>query len=69
MRDIDSLLYSLSKSKFRSSFHLNKKLKEYVNDKGLEKWLKIPKGRELTDEEVSYIVKLLMTWIKNEINL
>ena len=115
---ISKKISSLSKSKFRSSFHLNKKLKEYVNDKGLEKieehandfinsrlrpsfiendgkqtpmkghpifiaqhacgcccrgclekWLKISKGRELTDEEVSYIVKLLMTWIKNEINL
>lgn len=33
----DNILYKLSKSKFRSSFHLNKKLKEYVNDKGLDK--------------------------------
>lgn len=33
----DNILYKLSKSKFRSSFHLNKQLKEYVNDKGLDK--------------------------------
>lgn len=27
----------LSKSKFRSSFHLNHKMKEYVNKNGIEK--------------------------------
>ena len=112
-----NILDRLSMSKFRSSFHLSKKLKEYVTDKGLEKieehaydfintrlkpsaiendgkqtpmrghpvfiaqhacacccrgclekWHKIPKGRELTKEEVDYIVRLLMLWIKNEIN-
>ena len=31
------ILDSLSKSKFRSSFHLNKKMKEYVLDKGIDK--------------------------------
>ena len=31
MKDI---LYKLSKSKFRSSFHLNQKMKEYVKEKG-----------------------------------
>ena len=118
MRDIDSILKSLSMSKFRSSFHLRKYMREYVNEKGidkieehaydfinkrlkpsvipndgkqtpmkghpvfiaqhacgcccrgcLEKWHKIPKGKELTNEEIDYIVNLLMTWIKNEINL
>ena len=34
---MEEILYKLSKSKFRSSFHLNKKLKEYVNEKGIEK--------------------------------
>jgi exodeoxyribonuclease V alpha subunit len=34
---IKNKLYSLSKSKFRSSFHLNNKMKEYVNNKGLDK--------------------------------
>ena len=34
---MDEILYRLSKSKFRNSFHLNNKLKEYVNEKGMEK--------------------------------
>ena len=37
MKKIDKLLDSLSKTKFRGSFHLNDKMKEYVKDKGLEK--------------------------------
>ena len=36
-KDIDSLLDSLSKSKFRGSFHLNKNMKDYVNLKGIKK--------------------------------
>ena len=32
---INNKLTILSKSKFRSSFHLNKKLKEYINKNGL----------------------------------
>ena len=111
----ENILYKLSKSKFRSSFHLNNKMKEYVNEKGiktieehaydfinkrlrpkyiendgkqtpmkghpvflaqhacacccrscLEKWYKISKNKELTDEEVNYIVNLLMEWIKRQ---
>ena len=110
---MEEILYKLSLSKFRSSFHLNKKLKEYVEEKGLdkieehaydfinkrlkpsiikndgkqtpmkghpvfiaqhacacccrgclEKWHHIEKGKELTPQEVTYIVKLLMEWIK-----
>ena len=34
---MEEILYRLSKSKFRSSFHLNKKMKEYVNEKGIDK--------------------------------
>ena len=34
MNDIDTLLYKLSKSKFRSSFHLKQKEKDYYNLKG-----------------------------------
>lgn len=34
----------------------------------LEKWHHIPKGVELTDEQVSYIVGLLMEWIRREYN-
>ncbi|MBR3117526.1 MAG: DUF4186 domain-containing protein [Bacilli bacterium] len=109
------ILDRLSKSKFRSSFHLNKKMKEYVLDKGLDKieehaydfintrlkpeiipndgkqtpmkghpvfigqhatatccrgclykWHKIPKGVELTNDQVDYIVKVIIEWIKRE---
>lgn len=113
---IKSKLDSLSKSKFRSSFHLNNKLKNYVKEKGLEKiksdtydiiikrlapkdipndgkqtpmkqvhptfiaqhacgcccrsclykWHHIEKERELTINEINYIVCLLITWIKSE---
>lgn len=31
------MLNKLSKSKFRSSFHLNKKMKQYISEKGLDK--------------------------------
>ena len=112
-------LYSLSKSKFRSSFHLNQKMIDYTKEKGLdkitsdaydlinkrlapeyikndgkqtpmrqvhpvfiaqhacacccrgclEKWHHIPKGRELTKEEIDYIVILLTEWIKRECKL
>ena len=105
-KDLDYLFQNLSKSKFRSSFHLRKYMIDYINEKGLvkirehaydfinkkirpaypkndgrqtamrghpvfiaqhatgtccrgclEKWHHIPKGRELTDEEVDYIVR------------
>ena len=110
-----NILDSLSKSKFRSSFHLNKKMKEYVLEKGLdkieehaydfinkrlkpeiiandgkqtpmkghpvfiaehatatccrgclEKWHRIPKGVELTNNQVDYVVSIIMEWIKRE---
>ncbi len=113
MKSIDEMLYSLSKSKFRSRFHL--KDKEYVKNKGLKvierhayellktrlapavipndgkqtpmrghpvflaehatatccrnclfKWYKIPKGRALTEQELDYIVSIIMAWIKKE---
>ncbi len=116
MQDINKLLDSLSHSKFRGSFHLNNKMKEYVNTHGyekiekdayelitkriapknplndgkqtpmkqvhpvfiaehatgtccrscLERIHKIPKNKELTSEEIDYIVKVIMTWIKRE---
>lgn len=117
MNNIDEMLYKLSLSKFRNSFHLRKYMIDYINDKGmdtiekhaydfinnrlkprnipndgkqtpmkghpifiaqhacacccrgcLEKWHKIPKDKELTDEEVTYIVSLLMKWVKQEYN-
>ena len=36
MDSIEQKLYSLSKSKFRSSFHLRKYMIEYINEKGLD---------------------------------
>ena len=36
-QDINTLLDSLAKAKFRGSFHLNKKMKDYVKEKGMEK--------------------------------
>ena len=37
MKNIDYLLDSLNNTKFRGSFHLNNKMKEYVTSKGYEK--------------------------------
>lgn len=118
MRDINKLLDSLAKSKFRGSFHLNNNMKAYCKEKGLDKIRTdaydlitkrlapaypkndgkqtpmranshpvflaqhacgcccrsclerihhIPKGRELTKEEIDYIINVLMTWIEREI--
>ena len=115
--DINKLLDSLSESKFRGSFHLNKKMCLYVGDKGIDKIAgdaydiinkrlapayiendgkqtpmrqvhpvfiaqhatgtccrnclmkihHIPKGRDLTDKEVRYIVNVIMIWIQREL--
>ena len=113
----NEILDKLSKSKFRSSFHLRKYMIDYINEKGfdkirehaydfikqriapenilndgkqtpmkghpvfiaqhacacccrscLEKWHHIPKNRELSNDEVEYIVNLIMEWIKREID-
>lgn len=113
---IENLLLSLSRTKFRGSFHLNNKMKEYVREKGidkiksdaydlikkriapqvikndgkqtpmkqvhpvfiaqhatgaccrgcLERIHNIEKNRVLNAEEIDYIVKVIMMWIKNE---
>ena len=112
---INRILESLSKSKFRSSFYLKNKDKEYVKEKGIEtiekhtrdfiekrlapkeikndgkqtpmrghptfiaqhatacccrgclnKWHKIPKNIELSKEQKDYIVEVIMTWIKRQ---
>ena len=112
---INRVLESLSKSKFRSSFYLKTKDKEYVREKGIEtiekhtrdfiekrlapkeikndgkqtpmrghpvfiaqhatacccrgclnKWHKIPKNVELSKEQKDYIVEVIMTWIKRQ---
>lgn len=112
---IEKVLDNLSKSKFRSSFHLRKYMISYIDKIGidkvrehaydfinnrlapeiilndgkqtpmkghpvfiaqhacacccrscLEKWHHIPKGRKLSDNEIDYIVDLLMEWINRE---
>ncbi len=117
MRNKEEILYKLSLSKFRSSFHLKKTDIEYINKKGmpiikehahdfinkrlkdpskvndgkqtpmkghpvfiaqhatatccrgcLEKWHHIPKDKILTEEEVSYIVDIILSWITKEYN-
>lgn len=116
MDNIQNKLYSLSKSKFRSSFHLKENDKKYIYDKGLQtieshaydfinkriapmvipndgkqtpmkghpvfiaqhatatccrsclyKWHHIPKNIQLTEEEINYIVKIIMDWITLEL--
>ncbi len=34
----------------------------------LYKWHKIPKGKKLNDEEIEYIVNIIMTWIERQMN-
>lgn len=117
--NINKLLYSLSKTKFRGSFHLNNNMKNYVTEKGmdkikcdayqfiknriapknpkndgkqtpmkanshpifiaqhacgcccrscLEKIHHISKNKELSKDEIDYIVTVLLTWIQLEMN-
>ena len=112
----ESAFRRLSKSSFRSRFHLNAKERRYAVEKGedvlrehargfvterlssafpsndgkqtpmrghpvfvaqhacacccrgcLEKWHMIPRGRALTEEEISFIVELLLTWIRRDL--
>ena len=115
-KEIEELLSSLDKTKFRGSFHLNSKMKEYISTKGiskiesdaydlinkriapkdvkndgkqtpmkqvhpvfiaqhatgtccrgcLERIHHIEKNKELNFEEIDYIVKVIIMWIKNE---
>lgn len=116
MQTIDEALLKLQNSKFRASFHLKEKDKEYVRTKGMEtirnhakdfvktrlapaeilndgkqtpmkghpvfiaqhacacccrgclnKWYKVPKGKELTAVQQEKIVNLLMKWIEKEL--
>ena len=113
IKDYNTILYSLSKSKFRNSFKLKDKDIEYIKEKGLDKieshaydfinkrlrpkvilndgkqtpmrghpvfiaqhatatccrkclykWHKIDMNKELNDDEVIYIVNLIMKWIE-----
>lgn len=114
-KNIDYVFYSLSKSKFRSKFHLSEKDIKYIHEKGIEKirmhafdfvrkrltdrnikndgkqtpmkghpvfiaqhatgtccrnciykWHKIEKNKELNEEEINYIVDIIMEYIKRE---
>ena len=111
------ILNKLSKSKFRNSFHLKEKDKEYIKNKGIEtikshaydfivkrlsnsiiendgkqtpfkghpvfiaehatatccrgclyKWHKIPMNTKLNNEQIDYIVNLIIAWINKEMN-
>ncbi len=115
-KEITRILENLSKSKFRSSFHLKEKEKLYIQEKGLEvvkshaydfiqkrlapqvilndgkqtpmrghpvfiaqhatatccrnclyKWHKIPQNKELTQEEIDYVISVIMSWIQKEL--
>ena len=115
MQSIEEALDKLAHSRFRSSFHLNQKQKEYIAEKGMDvieshacdfvekrlapariendgkqtpmkghpvfiaqhatgcccrgclfKWHGIPKNRELSNNEINYIVMLIMEWIKRQ---
>ena len=112
---INNKLDELSKSKFRSSFHLRKYMREYIKEKGykelsqhaydilnknirpaypkndgkqtpmknhpvfiaqhatacccrscLYKWHHIDKGIELIDNQINYLVMLVIKWIEKE---
>lgn len=112
---MEEILSKLSKSKFRSSFHLRKYMISYIEEKGLdtieeharifilkrlaskmpkndgkqtpmkghpvfiaqhatatccrsclEKWHHISQNKELSTEEINYIINIIMMWIKKE---
>ena len=115
MQTVKEALEKLDRSKFRSSFRLTEKDREYLKEKGpevirrhaedfvrqklapaeppndgkqtpmrghpvfkamhatacccrgcLSKWYKVPRHRELTPDEQSRIVNLLMAWLEKE---
>ncbi len=114
---VKNILDRLSKSKFRSSFHLKDKDILYIEDKGinkirnhaydfvtkrladtsnvtdgkqtpmkghpvfiaqhatgtccrrcLEKWHHIRKNKNMTDDDIKYVVDIIMSWIEKEYN-
>ena len=113
--DIPILFQKLSQSKFRSRFHLNAKVKKYLESKGrdviashayefiqkrlapkdlandgkqtpfhghpvfvaqhatatccrscLYKWHHIPPHKDLSENEIQYIVEVILTWLDQE---
>lgn len=116
-KTIEETLDRLNRSKFRSSFKLSKKDKEYVKEKGMDvieshardfvakkiaaayplndgkqtpmsghpvfkamhatacccrgclnKWYRVPIGKELTEKQQDKIVHLMLSWIDNQIS-
>lgn len=114
---VKNIFDRLSKSKFRSSFHLKDKDILYIEDKGidkirnhaydfvtkrladtsnvtdgkqtpmkghpvfiaqhatgtccrscLEKWHHISKNKNMTDDDIKYVVDIIMSWIEKEYN-
>jgi len=114
---MEELFIRLSKSKFRSSFHLTKKDIEYIDKKGMDtirkhaidfinknlvpsvipndgkqtpmrghpvfvarhatatccrgclyKWHRIPNDTTLNQQEINYVIDVIMKWIENEYN-
>jgi len=115
MRELDELFAALSRSPFRSGFHLKGKDLAYLRNKGLDvvlahavdfiarrlvpaviandgkqtpfrghpafvaqhatacccrgclqKWHRIPSGRELLPEEQAYVMRVLERWLRQE---
>lgn len=115
---VDRILFSLSKSKFRSSFCLKDKEIKYIEDKGMDKikehayefinkrlapgiiandgkqtpmrghpvfiaqhatatccrgclykWHHIEKNRELSNDEIDYVVSVIVAWIGVQVKL
>ena len=115
MQTIDQALDKLERSKFRSGFHLTRKERAYLEEKGMEvmrrhaedfvrqklspaepqndgkqtpthghplfkamhatacccrgclnKWYRVPIGRELSESEQKKIVNLLIAWIERQ---
>lgn len=116
MKSYDDILEKLSKSTFRSKFHLKKKDLEYVSNKGMEtikshcflfvkerlapkkqvndgkqtpmrnhpvfiaqhatatccrgclkKWHNIDENHNLEDDEIDFVVNLIMKWLEKEV--
>ena len=81
--ELKRLFNRLDHSKFRSSFHLAKKYKDYCNEKGLDvieqhardfiskriayKWYHIKPHTQLNDSQQEMIVQVIMAWIKREL--
>lgn len=117
MPTIEETFERLSRSPFRSRFHLSDKDRAYIREKGLdtierhaatfirtrlapsyipndgkqtpmrghpvftaqhatalccrgclEKWYRVPKNRELTDDQQKRLVRLIMAWIEKELD-